>query len=567
MNLDAQRTYREIMFLKKLEGHENIVTLQGLMSAKNNMDIYIITELMESDLHSAIKNDILEEVHKQYIIYQILKALKYMHSAELIHRDLKPQNILLNADCRVKICDFGLARSVAGRGGDGGDDSFIMTDYVATRWYRAPELLLGTTIYRKEIDIWAIACILGEMIIGKPVFPGVSTIDQLEKIMDITGKPSSDDLESINAIHGKSLMDSISNKARPKSTSMSVLIQNFPKGSHASLEFMKSCFQFNPFKRLSVNDLLRSEYIAKFHNPEKETNCLEIVSIPLDDNRRFLVDDYRNALYREVEIYEAAAEGAKSAEVPELAQIDTATVSSTNQQPNVELKQSTTVERDISVDRPKSAISGGIRSSGLSGSRRSIPVKPTMLESIVVSPTNLTTSHTIAFTPNGRSSGSRRGISIGRVSPILTPVTPGKVGTPTTPGKLVTMKSAAVSVGTPHSGKVSLVKSVTPSASVASVAGTIVKSQSVKSIVQVQPPRPTSAASSASSSTLQRPKSSTNLLKRSFIFGNRLQRPITAMFNTRPGSSNSSKLIRSSSSLGFNTANRKSINISIHNHA
>jgi len=290
------------MFLKRLEGHENIVTLQGLISAQNDMDMYIITELMESDLHSAIKNNILEDIHMQYIIHQILKAVKYMHGAELIHRDLKPQNILLNADCTVKLCDFGLARTVSCTESD---NQAAMTDYVATRWYRAPELLLGTTIYRKEIDIWATACILGEMILRRPVFPGVSTIDQLEKIMGITGKPTIEDLEAINAIHGKSLMDSIQNKQpRPKMTNMSTLIQVFPKGSHSALDFMKKCFQFNPSKRASVSDLLQHDFVAKFQNQQKEIQSIEPINIPLDDNRRFLVDDYRKALYKEVAVYD-----------------------------------------------------------------------------------------------------------------------------------------------------------------------------------------------------------------------------------------------------------------------
>lgn len=95
---DAQRTFREIVFLQELYGHENIVKLLNVIRAENDKDIYLIFDFMETDLHAVIKANILEDIHKRYIIYQILKCLKYMHSADLLHRDLKPSNVLLNAE-------------------------------------------------------------------------------------------------------------------------------------------------------------------------------------------------------------------------------------------------------------------------------------------------------------------------------------------------------------------------------------------------------------------------------------------------------------------------------------
>ena len=110
---DAQRTFREIMYLQKLSGHENIIRLQHIIKAENDRDIYLTFDHMETDLHAVIRAAILEDIHKKYIIYQLLKALKYMHSGDLLHRDIKPSNLLLNSDCHVKLCDFGLCRSVA----------------------------------------------------------------------------------------------------------------------------------------------------------------------------------------------------------------------------------------------------------------------------------------------------------------------------------------------------------------------------------------------------------------------------------------------------------------------
>ena len=164
---DAQRTFREILFLQDLAGHENIIRLLDVIRADNDKDIYLVFDYMETDLHAIIRANILEEVHKQYIIYQTLKCLKYIHSTDIIHRDLKPSNILLNSDCNAKVCDFGLARSVRTKGKD--QFSPILTEYVATRWYRAPEILFGSTKYTKGVDMWSMGCILAEMIIVRHV--------------------------------------------------------------------------------------------------------------------------------------------------------------------------------------------------------------------------------------------------------------------------------------------------------------------------------------------------------------------------------------------------------------
>lgn len=142
---------------------------------------------METDLHAVIRANLLEDVHKKYIIYQILKAIKYMHSGGLIHRDLKPSNILLDSECLAKVADFGLARSVASA--DKNEDT-ILTEYVATRWYRAPEILLGSSKYTRAVDMWSVGCILGEMFVGKAIFPGNSTLNQIERVLELLGKPT-----------------------------------------------------------------------------------------------------------------------------------------------------------------------------------------------------------------------------------------------------------------------------------------------------------------------------------------------------------------------------------------
>jgi mitogen-activated protein kinase 15 len=105
---------------------------------------------MEADLHSVIRADILKEIHRKFVIYQLLKAIKYCHSGDLIHRDLKPSNVLINPECVIKVADFGLARSIAT---NTKQSPLLVTDYIATRWYRAPEIVLGSHNYKKPVDM------------------------------------------------------------------------------------------------------------------------------------------------------------------------------------------------------------------------------------------------------------------------------------------------------------------------------------------------------------------------------------------------------------------------------
>ena len=109
--MDAQRTFREIAILRKVH-HPNIVQLIDVVKAENDLDLYLVFEYIECDLFTAIKDGVLNEIHRKYIIYQLAKALKYIHSAGILHRDLTPSNILIASNCKIKICDFGLSRTL-----------------------------------------------------------------------------------------------------------------------------------------------------------------------------------------------------------------------------------------------------------------------------------------------------------------------------------------------------------------------------------------------------------------------------------------------------------------------
>merc|ERR1719296_740077 len=210
----------------------------------------------------------------------------------MLHRDIKPSNILLNSDCQVKVCDFGLARSVV-QVADNATNP-VLTDYVATRWYRAPEILLGSTSYTKGVDMWSVGCILGELLCGKPIFPGTSTMNQLDRIMEVTGRPSPEDIESIKSPFAATMLESLS-MSRPRP-----LNEMFPSASVEALDLMRLCMQFNPNRRLSAHEALRHPYVVQFHNPDDEFDCERPIRIPIDDNTKLTVDDYRDRLYNEV---------------------------------------------------------------------------------------------------------------------------------------------------------------------------------------------------------------------------------------------------------------------------
>ena len=208
---DAQRTFREVIFLQQMSNHENIIGLKNLMKAENDKDLYLVFEFMETDLHAAIRANILEDVHKQYILYQSFKALQYMHSAGLVHRDMKPANLLLNAECLMKVADFGLARSILDETASSGVlEAPMCTDYVATRWYRAPEILVGSSSYGYQVDMWSMGCIFGEMLTGKPIFTGTTTLNQIEKIAEMLSLPTTEEVVSLKSQFAETLFDSVS---------------------------------------------------------------------------------------------------------------------------------------------------------------------------------------------------------------------------------------------------------------------------------------------------------------------------------------------------------------------
>ena len=177
----AKRTHRELKILKHFK-HDNIISIKNILKPPDDLekfnDVYVVFDLMETDLHHIIhsKQELTDE-HVRYFLYQILRGLKYIHSASVLHRDLKPSNLLVNANCDLKIGDFGMARGLRS---SPSEQKRVMTEYVATRWYRAPELMLSLSEYSEAIDMWSVGCIFAEMIGRRQLFPGANYLNQLQ---------------------------------------------------------------------------------------------------------------------------------------------------------------------------------------------------------------------------------------------------------------------------------------------------------------------------------------------------------------------------------------------------
>lgn len=260
MNLmDAKRIVREIKILKFFN-HENIILLVDVLKPENPLnfeDIYIVTDLLETDLHRTIySHQDLTDDHLQYFIYQILRGLLFIHSSEIIHRDLKPSNLLLTQDCDLKICDFGLSR--------GFNSNPELTEYVVTRWYRAPEIILNASEYSKAIDIWSVGCIMAEVLGRKPFFPGNDYLDQIKKIVDILGTPTHDDMSFIESEQGKKFIKSLPKATKKEFSSL------FPKANKVGLDLLSRMLAFNPKNRLTVEECLAHHYFNGLHSEEVE---------------------------------------------------------------------------------------------------------------------------------------------------------------------------------------------------------------------------------------------------------------------------------------------------------
>ncbi|KAE9596342.1 hypothetical protein Lal_00048807 [Lupinus albus] len=292
---DAARILREIKLLRLLR-HPDIVEIKHIMlppSRRDFKDIYVVFELMESDLHQVIKaNDDLTKEHYQFFLYQLLRALKYIHTGNVYHRDLKPKNILANANCKLKICDFGLARVAF----SDTPTTVFWTDYVATRWYRAPELCGSFySKYTPAIDIWSIGCIFAEVLIGKPLFPGKNVVHQLDLMTDLLGTPSLDTISRVRNDKARRYLTRI-RKKQPVP-----FAQKFPNADPLALQLLERLLAFDPKDRPTAEEALGDPYFKGLSRVEREPSCQPITKMEFEfERRRVTNEEIRELIFREI---------------------------------------------------------------------------------------------------------------------------------------------------------------------------------------------------------------------------------------------------------------------------
>ncbi|GLI59038.1 hypothetical protein VaNZ11_000864 [Volvox africanus] len=286
---DARRTLREIKLLRHLK-HENVIAVKDILKPPSKdkfNDVYLVYELMDTDLHQIIRSSQpLTNEHFQYFIYQVLRGLKYVHTANVLHRDLKPSNLLLNASCDLKICDFGLARTSS-------EQQNFMTEYVVTRWYRAPELLLSCETYNAAIDMWSVGCILAELLGRKPLFPGKDYVDQLKLIIKMLGPPSEDDLAFINSSKARAYI-----RALPPSEKVNFR-KKFPDADPLAIDLMEKMLQFDPRKRIDVHQALKHPWLAQLHDEAAEP-CAPGEFVLDFDEGKLTEQNVRELIYEEL---------------------------------------------------------------------------------------------------------------------------------------------------------------------------------------------------------------------------------------------------------------------------
>lgn len=177
---------REIDILMTLIKHPSIIKIRDAIFMEHGLGVAITMEYMPAALNTVLSSpQRLTEEQRVYLLYQLFSAVHYMHSANVVHRDLTPRNILVDECCNLKVCDFGQARILRREAIDGGEED--LSDYVTTRWYRAPEITLSPRGYNVAVDMWSLGCILMEFYMRRALFPARSSEEHLQRVFEFNG--------------------------------------------------------------------------------------------------------------------------------------------------------------------------------------------------------------------------------------------------------------------------------------------------------------------------------------------------------------------------------------------
>ncbi|KAK9060397.1 hypothetical protein SSX86_021101 [Deinandra increscens subsp. villosa] len=240
---------REIFILKRLN-HPNIIKLEGVVTSRMSSSLYLVFEYMQHDLSSlaAVQGVKLTEPQIKCLIKQLLSGLEHCHKNGVLHRDIKGSDLLINNNGILKIADFGLASFYDPQ------KKQPMTSRVVTLWYRPPELLLGATLYGVGVDMWSVGCVLAELLAGRPIMPGGTEVEQLDKIFKLCGSPS-----DIYWHRYRLPLATILKPSRTYKRSTTETFKDFPS---CSLPLLESLLAIDPDERSSAIASLNSDFFT-----------------------------------------------------------------------------------------------------------------------------------------------------------------------------------------------------------------------------------------------------------------------------------------------------------------
>ncbi|XP_030277908.1 mitogen-activated protein kinase 14A [Sparus aurata] len=283
--IHTKRAYRELRLLRHIQ-HENVICLLDVFTPDSTLEkfqtFYMVMPFVAQDLGHIMKKRRLTDRIITYLFYQLLRGLKYIHSAGIIHRDLKPGNLAVNENCELKILDFGLARQTESE----------MTGYVVTRWYRAPEVIFNWMHYSQTVDVWSAACILAEMITGSVLFPGHDSIDQLKKILRLTGTPDSSLVQRMQSKDAQSYVRGLPPQKKKNFREV------FSSMEDNAVDILEGMLLLDPETRLTAKQGLSHPFLAEYADPECEPD-----SEPYDDSFESLelaVGEWKSLIHMEI---------------------------------------------------------------------------------------------------------------------------------------------------------------------------------------------------------------------------------------------------------------------------
>jgi len=276
-SIDQVNNLREIQALRRLNPHSNIVRLHEVLFDKGTGRLALVFELMDMNIYELIRGrkNYLSERRVKIYMYQLLKAMAHMHKNGIFHRDIKPENILIR-DEKLKVADFGSCRGIYSKA--------PYTEYISTRWYRAPECLLTDGYYDYRMDIWGVGCVFFEVVTLFPLFTGTNELDQIERIHNVFGSPDSNLLGKF-----KKLSNHVKFDFPPKKgTGIDPLLSHAP-ASPDCIDLLKQLLQYDFEKRLTARQGLLNPYFreiieterqnrAKSHNSHSKSHTMHQIS-------------------------------------------------------------------------------------------------------------------------------------------------------------------------------------------------------------------------------------------------------------------------------------------------